>query len=59
VAFTYALEPPSPLASPSDWRRFLAIVKGLPQDDDGVRLARQVAERRVAEIERAEAARDR
>ena len=50
MSFTYAIEPPSPLAPLSVWQRFLAVVQGLPQDDDGVRFARQVAERRIAEM---------
>jgi len=52
MSFTYAIEPPSPLAPMSTWRRFLAVVMALPQDDEGVRLARRVAERRIAEFER-------
>ena len=49
MAYTYIIDPPSALASHAEWRRFLARVERLPQDDDGVRYARQAAERRIAE----------
>lgn len=54
MAFTYAIEPPPRWAPAPEWRRFLSGIACLPQDDDGVRFARDVAERRLAEIEHPE-----
>jgi len=51
MAFTTSIDPPPRWASARDWRRFLASVERLPQDDDGVRFARHLAERRLAQFE--------
>ena len=50
MAFTYVIEEPSRLAPATEWRRFLCFVNRLPQDDEGVRMARRIAERHIAEI---------
>lgn len=52
MAFTYVIDPPPRWAPAEVWRRFLAGVERLPQDDDGVRFARAMAERRLAELDR-------
>ncbi len=51
MPFTYAIDTPSPFAPLPEWRRFLAGLEHLPQDDDGIRFARNSARRRIAEIE--------
>lgn len=50
MSFTYVIEEPSLLAPATEWRRFLRFVRRLPQDDDGVALARDIAERHIAEM---------
>ena len=50
MSFTYVIEEPSPLAPATEWHRFLRFVRHLPQDDDGVALARDMAERHIAEV---------
>ncbi len=52
MSFTYLIEEPSPLAPATEWHRFLRFVRHLPQDDDGVALARDMAERHMAELSR-------
>lgn len=52
MAFAFVIEPPPRWAPADVWRRFLSGIAHLPQDDESVRFAREVAERRLAEIER-------
>ena len=51
MPFTYVIDTPSPFAPLPEWRRFLARLERLPQDDDGIRFALESAHRRIAEFE--------
>jgi hypothetical protein len=44
----YMIDTPSPFASLEAWEVFLAEIRDLPQDDEGVRDAIEEAEREIA-----------
>lgn len=51
MPFTYVIDSPSPFAPLAEWRRFLARLERLPQDDDGIRFALESARRKITELE--------
>jgi hypothetical protein len=54
----YLIEDPGPYEPLSVWREHLRELRKLPQDDEGVRIAKESAERRIAEIEEEKKRRD-
>ncbi len=52
MSYVDDLDEPSTLAPLAEWRRFLLFAERLPMDDDGVRLARNSACRRIRQLEK-------
>ena len=48
MAWGYLIDPPSPFDPLGEWEKFLEQMRDLPQDDEGVKLAIEEAEREVA-----------
>ncbi len=48
MAWGDLIDPPSPFAPLEEWEKFLEQMRDLSQDDEGVKLAIEEAEREVA-----------
>ncbi len=48
MAWGYLIDPPSPFDPLEEWEKFLEQMRDLSQDDEGVKLAIEEAEREVA-----------
>ncbi len=48
MAWGHLIDPPSPFDPLEEWEKFLEQMRDLPQDDEGVKLAIEEAEREVA-----------